>query len=462
MSRTVLALSFAFVAVVGALVGAMLGGPLHGPATPRGADAFAGIVERVNAGVVHISVVEEQRPVGFTRSPEPGPRRGEGTGFVVDPAGYILTNQHVVGGARRIRVRLADRRELLATLLGADERTDLALLKVDAPGLVAVPLGDSDKVRVGEWVCAIGNPYHFDHTVTVGVVSSLGRKIYDASFDAYIQTDAAINPGNSGGPLINANGEAIGINAAMSVHGQGIGFAVPANVARDVIGQLREHGQVVRGYLGIQLEELDPDLQRLVGLPQGSGAVVVDVVRGGAADKAGLKRYDVITAVGNLAIRDGDHLVRLISASAPGSRVPLTIYRDGKKVVVETGLDEREDDAPTDEEPEAAEETRPASGGDPLGLSVEPLTMELATSMEVPEDRRGVLVREVTGLAPGLEALDRGDVIVEVNRVATPDLASWARVAGSLRPGEAAWLYVYRPEPEPASSFLVKVAVEAP
>jgi serine protease Do len=462
MSRTVLALSFAFVAVVGALVGAIMGGPLHGPAAPRGSDAFAGIVERVNAGVVHISVVEEQRPVGFTRSPEPGPRRGEGTGFVVDPAGYILTNQHVVGGARRIRVRLSDRRELLATLLGSDERTDLALLKVDAPGLVAVPLGDSDKVRVGEWVCAIGNPYHFDHTVTVGVVSSLGRKIYDASFDAYIQTDAAINPGNSGGPLINAAGEAIGINAAMSVHGQGIGFAVPANVARDVIGQLREHGRVVRGYLGIQLEELDPDLQRLVGLPEGSGAVVVDVVRGGAADKAGLKRYDVITAVGDRRIRDGDHLVRLIASSAPGSRVPLTIYRDGKKVVVETGLDEREDDAPADEEPAAAEDTRPASGGEPLGLSVEALTMDLATSLEVPEDRRGVLVREVTGLAPGLETLDRGDVIVEVNRVPTPDLATWSKVVTGLRAGEAAWLYVYRPQPEPASSFLVKVAVEAP
>jgi Do/DeqQ family serine protease len=464
MSRPVLALCFSSVAVVGALVGAMLAGPLHprSAASATSGDAFASIVERVNAGVVHISVVEEQRPVGFTRSPEPGPRRGEGTGFVVDPAGYILTNQHVVGGAKRIRVRLSDRRELLATLLGADERTDLALLKVDAPGLVAVPLGDSDRLRVGEWVCAIGNPYHFDHTVTVGVVSSLGRKIYDASFDAYIQTDAAINPGNSGGPLINAAGEAIGINAAMSVHGQGIGFAVPANVAKDVITQLREHGRVVRGYLGIQLEELDPDLQRLVGLPEGSGAVVVDVVRGGAADKAGLRRYDVITAVGGRRIKDGDHLVRTIAASAPGTRVPLTVYRDGRQVIVETGLDERVDEAPTDEEPPAAQDTRPAGGGDALGLVVEPLTDELVATLEVPEDRRGVVVQEVTGFAPGLEALDRGDVIVEVNRLPTPDVAAWSRTVSALRPGESAWLYVYRPLPEPASSFLAKVTVEAP
>jgi serine protease Do len=463
MTRPVLAICFTFVAAVGAVLGALTSGsprPVPSAAAPP-ADAFAEVVEKVNAGVVHISVVEDARPVGFTRSPDPGPRRGEGTGFVVDAAGFILTNHHVVGDAKRIRVRLSDRRELLAALVGSDERTDLALLKVDAPGLVAVPLGDSDGVRVGEWVCAIGNPYHFDHTVTVGVVSSLGRKIYDASFDSYIQTDAAINPGNSGGPLINARGEAIGINSAMSVQGQGIGFAVPVNVARDVLAQLRQHGRVVRGYLGIQLEELDPDLQRLVGLEQPYGAVVVDVVKGGAADKAGLRRYDVITAVGGHAVRDGDHLVRTIASTQPGTRVPLTVFRDGRSVLIETNLDEREDETEVDETPPAAHDTRPVSGVDPLGLVVEPLDDESVDALGVPDDRRGVLVTEVIGLAPGLEALDRGDVIVEVDRTPTPDVAAYERAVGRLRTGQAAWLFVFRPQPNPSSSFLAKVVVEA-
>src|SRR5262249_3361840 len=164
-----------------------------------------------------------------------------------------------------------------------------------ATGLPAIKMGDSDQLRVGEWVCAIGNPYRFEHSVTVGVVSSKGRKIYNASFDAYIQTDAAINPGNSGGPLVNGAGEAIGINSAMSVQGQGIGFAVPINIAKDILGALRTQGHVSRGYLGIQLQDLDPDLQPLVGARDGHGALVLDVVPGEAGGKAGVKRYDVNT-----------------------------------------------------------------------------------------------------------------------------------------------------------------------
>ena len=172
------------------------------------------------------------------------PRRGEGSGFVVDPDGYILTNHHLVPGPGRIRVRFADRRELPARRVGSDPNTDLALIKVEAKGLPSLRMGDSDHLRVGDWVCAIGNPLEFDHTVTVGVVSSKGRKIWNQSFDSYIQTDAAINPGNSGGPLVNVEGEAVGINAAVSSEAQGIGFAVPINVARAVLGQLRDHGHV--------------------------------------------------------------------------------------------------------------------------------------------------------------------------------------------------------------------------
>ena len=232
------------------------------PAIAPGHVSFADVVQRVNPAVVNISVIEgageddeevpeeEEEPEETDEPLPPGPRRGEGSGFIVDAAGYILTNHHVVASPEKIRVRLADKRELAATLVGSDPSTDLALLKVKAGGLPVVPLGDSDRLRVGEWVAAIGNPYRFDHSVTVGVVSSKGRKIYDPSFDAYIQTDAAINPGNSGGPLINAAGEAVGINSAVSVQGQGIGFAIPINVAREILEQLRTRGHVSRGYLG--------------------------------------------------------------------------------------------------------------------------------------------------------------------------------------------------------------------
>src|SRR5262249_20737633 len=229
---------------VGVLAGG--GGALTAPEATLAAAAgaappsFADVVAHVNPAVVHITAVQGEGGNGHdgeTRHHGPSSvRRGEGAGFIVDPEGYILTNHHLVSSPERIRVRLTDRREFNASLVGSDPSTDLALLKVKATGLPAIKMGDSDRLRVGEWVCAIGNPYRFEHSVTVGVVSSKGRKIYNASFDAYIHTDAAINPGNSGGPLINAAGEAIGINSAMSVQGQGIGFAVPVNIAKDILG----------------------------------------------------------------------------------------------------------------------------------------------------------------------------------------------------------------------------------
>ncbi|HET8646864.1 MAG TPA: trypsin-like peptidase domain-containing protein, partial [Vicinamibacteria bacterium] len=320
MPRVTTVLGTGLVAFIAGALGLLAGANGAGSGAPRPAPeppSFAEIVTRVNPAVVHIMVIESDRQAAESGPEFPRARRGEGSGFVVDPDGYILTNQHVVAAPERIRVRLADKREMPATLVGADRSTDLALLKVDAHGLPTVPLGDSDRLRVGEWVCAIGNPYRFDHSVTVGVVSSKGRKIYDLSFDAYIQTDAAINPGNSGGPLINAAGEAVGINSAVSIQGQGISFAVPINVAREVLQQLRSRGRVTRGYLGIQLQELDPDLGRLLGLDPARGAMVLDVIPGEAADQAGLARYDVITAVSGQRIDDGDQLVRTIAARAP-------------------------------------------------------------------------------------------------------------------------------------------------
>jgi serine protease Do len=463
MTRAALAVSFALVATVALLLGWLGGSGVSQPALATGAlgpppASFADIVSRVNPAVVNITVTEgtpgddggpAERPAGWVR-------RGEGTGFVVDGHGFILTNHHVVASTERIRVRMSDKREFPAVLVGSDASTDLALLKVDAVNLPTVPLGDSDHLRVGEWVCAIGNPYRFDHSVTVGVVSSKGRKIYDASFDAYIQTDAAINPGNSGGPLINAAGQAVGINSAMSIQGQGIGFAVPINIAREVLEQLRSRGYVTRGFLGVTLQEMDPDLRRLVGLRQEGGAMVLEVMEGGAGQMAGLKRYDVITSVSGLAIADGDQLVRTISLKPPGSAVELKVFREGRLLTLGARLAERAAAARRAGGPGGFPEE--VAGGDQLGLVVNPLTAEMQTEMAIPTERKGVVVRDVVGLASGLEQLAHGDLILEVNRRPTPDLEAYRRVVDRLRADEPAWLYVFRPRP--GGSFLAKVEVE--
>jgi len=485
MPRTALGLSFALVAGVAGLLGILAGGGgvvgavHHG--SLGGPPDFADIVQRVNPAVVNIMVVEapveKGARVGHRRSEEPDPdsdqddsddpdsdpdsdglRRGEGSGFIVDPQGFILTNHHVVSSPDRIRVRLADKREFNARLVGSDPATDLALVKIDATDLPTVPLGNSDRLRVGEWVCAIGNPYRFDHTVTVGVVSSKGRKIYDPSFDAYIQTDAAINPGNSGGPLVNIAGEAVGISSAVSLEGQGIGFAVPINVAREILEQLRTQGRVTRGYLGIQLQDLEPDLQRLTGLSESRGALVVDVLDRTAGQAAGLKRYDVITAVAGKPVEDGDELVRAISNRAPGSDVALTVRRDGRELTLNARLDARGSDDDEDGDRTARKGVRPAATGDALGLVVSDLSRQMQAQLHVPADRRGVVVKDIVGLDPGADTLDHGDIVVEVNRHPTPDLAAYRRAVDALSTGEPAWLFVYRPRPR--GTFLTKIEVE--
>ena len=463
MPRSVLALSFCLVALVAGVVGHIAGGGgvVTSAAPGRFGTApapvsFADIVQRVNPAVVHITATQGAEG-GAIDHPGGGVRRGEGTGFIIDSDGYILTNHHLVSSPERIRVRLADKREFSAVLIGADPSTDLALLRVRATGLPSVPLGDSDRLRVGEWVCAIGNPYRFEHSVTVGVVSSKGRKIYDASFDAYIQTDAAINPGNSGGPLINAAGEAVGVNAAVSAQGQGIGFAVPINVAREILGPLRTKGHVSRGYLGIQLQELDPDLQRMMGLQEPHGAVVLDVIEGGAGAAAGLKRYDVITHVGGKPVEDGDELVRTIAALPPGTAVALSVVRDARHFDVQARLEERGAVDPPDEDEDADWEEDHSSEGDALGLVVADPTPHLRSQLAGVE-RKGVVVRDVVGLSPGIEAISNGDVVVEVNRHATPDLAAYRKFVASLPDGEIAWLFVYRPRP--GASYLAKLVVD--
>ena len=465
MTRTATALAFLLVAVVSGLLGLLAGGGgvlRTVPAAPAPAapwPSFSQIVERVNPAVVHIAVADagadltaeiEHHGFGFT------PRSGEGSGFVIEPDGYILTNHHVVEQARRIRVRFSDKKDRPARVVGADPNTDLALLKVDAADLPSIPLGDSDAIRVGDWVCAIGNPYRFDHSVTVGVVSSKGRKIWDASFDSYIQTDAAINPGNSGGPLLNAAGEVVGINSAMIAQGQGIGFAVPVNVAREVVEQLRRRGRVARGYLGVQLQELEPDLQKLVGMSDTRGAVVLDVLKGGPGAAAGLRRYDVITAVSGRGIASGDELVHQIASRSPGSAVTLTVFREGRVLEIGARLDERAtEERVAHAAPSRGEDKR---GGDALGLEVMALPAGKRAEHGIPAERAGVVIKQVVSPLPGADSLEHGDLILEINRRGTPDLPAYQRALAAIRPGDVAWLLVYRPHP--SGTFLARLDVE--
>ena len=421
---------------------------------------FANIVEKVNPAVLNIvatgtgpmglrSGAPSGNPFDFFGESDPHeglelPRRGSGSGFFIDKEGYLLTNHHVIEGADRVEVSLFDSRTLRATVIGSDRETDLALLKVEAQGeYPAIVLGDSDALRVGEWVVAIGNPLRmYDHTVTVGVVSYKGRVLWNPSFDNFIQTDAAINFGNSGGPLLNSQGEVVGINTAVSQQGQGIGFAIPINTAKDILSQLRERGAVSRGYLGVSLDDADEDYQEQLGLPEPHGAVVTRVTADSPAHKAGFKVYDVIVAVNGEPVLTGADLVRAVSSSAPETPVEVTVYRDGQRLGLRATLDERtvagaiRELEPTNKEPDSVDE---------LGLSVEPLSPGAVQRYGLPEDVQGVMVARVKPLSPAADqGVHRGDVITEVNRQAVSDPSDYREAIGRAGPGDLLLLYVVR------------------
>jgi serine protease Do len=389
-------------------------------------------------------------PDPFGRAPErerQGPRRGTGTGFIIDPDGYILTNHHVIEGADRVTVRLADGRSLRAERIGSDPDTDIALIKVGSPRpLPHAVLGDSDTLRVGEWVLAIGNPLAYEHTVTVGVVSFIGRKLFDSSLDRYIQTDAAINFGNSGGPLINSRGEVIGINAAISSRASNIGFAVPINQASLILPQLREMGRVSRGYIGVALRDVDPDLQRSLGLSSSSGALVQDVTPGSPGARAGLRPYDLIVAVDGKQVVRNDELIQLVSARQPGTSATLQVVRDGRALNVAVKLAER---PVRDPEPdEIVEGARPTSRtGSVLGMLVREIDVELAARFNLPKDLQGVVVSRVDPMGPAYDAeIERGNILLEINRQPVHSIDDFRRLTANARPGEVLALYLFMPE----------------
>jgi serine protease Do len=348
--------------------------------------------------------------------------QGVGSGVIVNADGYILTNHHVVDGALEIKVELTDNRTFTAKLVGSDPPSDLAVLKIDVKNLPTLSLGDSDKVRVGDFVLAIGNPLGVGQTVTSGIVSAKGRAtgLSDGSFEDFLQTDAAINRGNSGGALVSTTGELIGINSQIlspSGGNIGIGFAIPSNMARVVMDQLMKTGKVRRGMLGVTIQSVDADLASSLNLPAARGAIVTSVSSGGPAERAGLKRGDVITAINKQPVVDTNGLRNLVASLPPGSNVDVTAQRNGRDQEFKVALAELPDREPRDSEEESS--NTGGTGNEKYGISVQPLNAEMASRYGLDADDQGLLVTRVDPNGSAANAgIRQGDLIQEVNRQA--------------------------------------------
>jgi serine protease Do len=401
-------------------------------AMPNGApQSFADLAETLGPAVVNIKVTKIQRteapdlgefpegPFGdmfkhffgdTPRFPQRFRTQGAGSGVIINSDGTVLTNNHVVDGASEIVVTLSDKQEHKARVVGRDPKTDLAVLKIDGAGpFKAATLGDSEAARVGEWVLAIGNPFGLSNTVTAGIVSAKGRIIGAGPYDDFIQTDAPINPGNSGGPLFNMKGEVIGINTAIIPNGQGIGFAIPVNTAKTLLPELVSKGTVTRGYMGVNIQNITEDLASSLQLKDTKGVLVSEVVQGSPAEKAGVKRGDVITEFDNRPVKDNHELSSTVAGAAVDKDVPLRVVRDGKEMTlrIKIGRLDAQEPAKT-----ATDETSPGK----WGLQLQDLTPDLARQFKV-KAQQGVVVAGVQPGSPAEEAsIQRGDIILEVNR----------------------------------------------
>ena len=337
-------------------------------------------------------------------------QHGLGSGVIVSSDGYILTNNHVVGNAEEIHVTLQDRREFTAKVIGKDAKTDLGLIKIDTKDALPVaPLGDSRTTDVGDWVIAIGNPFNVGMTVTAGIVSAKGR-ILGGDYDDFIQTDASINPGNSGGPLINTKGEVIGINTAIYSRtgaNNGIGFAIPIDMARNVMDQLKAHGRVVRGWLGVEIQEVTPDLAQSFGLPKPEGALVASADKDGPAGKGGIERGDIVLSFNGHPVDDEHELPALVAQTPINQKVPVEVVRNGKHMTIDVTIGERK-------EPQVASAKSETPGGS-WGMQVGDITPEIAQQFHL-EGAKGVVIQKVAPDSPSAEAgLQPGDVVMEIN-----------------------------------------------
>jgi serine protease Do len=385
------------------------------------------------------------------RAPRKYLERGQGSGFIISRDGYILTNNHVVGNVDKMTVELKDGRKFNhAKVIGTDPASEVALIKIDSNDLPVLPLGDSDKMEIGDWVIAIGNPFGLMETVTVGVVSAVGRSnVHIAAYEDFIQTDAAINPGNSGGPLINLDGQAIGINTAIvSESGgyMGIGFAIPINMARAIEEQLRKHGKVIRGYLGLYGQDVTPDMAKLLKLPQAGGVAVAQIEPNSPAAQAGVRRGDVIVAMNGNKIESYDAFRNQIASMAPGTKAQLNVLRDGKTIELTATLQERPTEMAKAQEP-AQEEPQQT-----LGIRVQNLTSDLAQQFGY-QPGEGVIVSQVVPGGPADDAgIQAGDLILSVNRESVKSASQFAKAVSAAKKGGKVLLLVRRRD---ASQFVV-------
>jgi serine protease Do len=446
------------------------------PQLVQGLPDFTNLVSRVGPGVVNIEAVSDGRsdagaqgfpdeseiPEIFRRffgpgmpfpMPGPGERGGTslGSGFIISPDGYVLTNRHVIDGADTVTVKLSDSREFQAKVVGSDEKSDIALLKIDARGLPALRLGDSHQLKPGQWVVAIGSPFGLDHSVTAGIVSAIGRSAgASQQYVPFIQTDVAINRGNSGGPLLNTRGEVVGINSQIFSNSggyMGVSFAIPIDLAMNAVQQLKKTGKVQYGMIGVRLQAIDADTARGLGLPDTRGALIPEVTPGSPGDKAGLRPGDVIRSVDGRAIKRSSELPPIIGAMAPGTEVELGILRDGKPRTVEVVLAPLDEDllagAPAGARPGAAGPGQPAhASSNPLELAARPLDQARRQALGLAAGE-GVLVTAV-GADARRAGLDPGDVILQVGRTAVGSPEALDRALAGVEKGDTVMLLVNR------------------
>ena len=366
-------------------------------------------------------------------------QRSLGSGFILNGEGYIVTNNHVIEDADEIKIKLKSGDEYDAEIVGRDPNTDLALLQVKNPrNFQALSLGNSEELKVGEWVMAIGSPFGLEQTVTAGIVSAKGRVIGSGPYDDFIQTDASINPGNSGGPLVNMQGEVVGINTAIIASGQGIGFAIPVNLAKNIIEQLKATGEVTRGWLGVAIQDISEEIAEYYGLKNREGVLVAKVFEGDPADKAGVKAQDIILSVNGQKIGNSRELTSFIANLDVGQKADIKVLRDGKEKTFTVSIAKREDEKLASGSPFTKEQA-----GD-LGIQVSNITPEMAERFNLPDDA-GVVVSELESGGKAEEAgLQRGDIIKEINRKPIADMADFKSAIENVPKGETISMFIHR------------------
>jgi serine protease Do len=427
---------------------------------------FTELVEKQGAAVVNVSTTQiihnTQAVPGMPNLPEGDPfyeffrrfapqvprdqeSQSLGSGFIISSDGYILTNAHVVDSADKITVRLTDKREFKAKVIGVDKRTDVALLKIDATGLPKISQGDPNLLKVGEWVVAIGSPFGFDSSVTAGIVSAKGRSLPQENFVPFIQTDVAINPGNSGGPLFNMKGEVVGINSQIYSRSggyMGLSFSIPIDVAMDVVKQLRTSGKVTRGRIGVVIQEVTRELADSFGLSKATGALISNVEKGGPADKAGIQPSDVILKFDGKAVNASNDLPRIVAATHPGSKVVVQVWRKGETRELTLSVGEIAEDGRAQRGKKNAGNAAPAvtESSERLGLELSDLTSEQKAELQVDG---GLLVEDVKGAAARSD-LRRGDVILAIGNFAIQSLEQFNEVLKQIPKGRNVALLVRR------------------